>query len=281
MGRKRALLLTGVLTVLSVGAFGLGASAGMTGLSPPQPAVSPAGQPTPSTSASPSSSAVPEPPPIVRPQPVAIPAPVDAVPFDRAALSIDDPASLWVVVNKKRPLAPADFVPPDLVTVPVSHVWQPQLRQEASTAAVALFQAAAAEAGLRLESQSAYRSYEAQVRVYNQEIAALGLAGADAGTARPGFSEHQTGLAIDISSSPAVCSLLACFGETPHGQWLAANAWRFGFVLRYPVDKTQVTGYDYEPWHFRYLGVEAATEMHDTGVTTLEEFFGLPAAPAY
>jgi D-alanyl-D-alanine carboxypeptidase len=80
---------------------------------------------------------------------------------------------------------------------------------------------------------------------------------------------------------PANCSLDACFGTTPQGQWLAANAWRFGFLLRYPADKVDVTGYTYEPWHFRYIGVDLATEMHNTGVTTLEEFFGVPGGTVY
>ncbi len=88
-------------------------------------------------------------------------------------------------------------------------------------------------------------------------------------------------LAADIGSVPLQCTLAACFGQTTQGKWLAANAWRFGFLLRYPADKVAVTGYEYEPWHFRYIGVQLSTEMHNTGVTTLEEFFGLPPAPDY
>jgi zinc D-Ala-D-Ala carboxypeptidase len=277
----------GVLAALSVLSVSLGAYAGVTGtaasqsegsgsddaVSSPSPSATATGRPTPS--------AVPKPADMPRPTPVETPAPVVAPVFDRAARSIDDPGSIWVVVNKKRPLNPASFVPPDLVAVPVPHVYEPELRQEASSAAVALFAAASAEAGLQLQSQSSYRSYETQLTVYNRELAIHGQAFVDTDTARPGHSEHQTGLAIDISSVPSVCALTACFGETPHGQWLAANAWRFGFNLSYPADKTHVTGYAYEPWHFRYVGVELATEMHNTGVATLEEFFGLPAAPTY
>jgi hypothetical protein len=100
-------------------------------------------------------------------------------------------------------------------------------------------------------------------------------------TAPPGHSEHQTGLAVDISAIPPICSLDACFAQTPHGQWLAANAWRFGFVLRYPADKVAVTGFTFEPWHFRYIGVPLATEMHISGVKTLEEFFGLAGGTKY
>jgi D-alanyl-D-alanine carboxypeptidase len=215
-------------------------------------------------------------------QPTPAPAPTPAPPtFDRAARSIDDPASVWVVVDKIRPVNPVDFVPPDLVDVPVAHTWEPMLRLEASNAVVGMFQTASVEAGLALKSNSAYRSYESQVSVYNGEVAANGQAVADTDTARPGYSEHQTGLAIDIGADSGNCSLDVCFAGTPEGQWLAANAWRFGFLLRYPADKTPVTGYSFEPWHFRYIGPELAAELHNTGVTTLEEFFGLPPAPGY
>jgi zinc D-Ala-D-Ala carboxypeptidase len=274
-----------VVVALSVGAVGLGAYDGVTraSASHPRDGQPASASPFPSSPAGPDDTPVPTgiPAPVQRPTPLETPAAVAAPVFDRAARSIDDPASLWVVVNKKRPLNPATFVPPDLVAVPVAHVYDPELRQEASAAVVALFAAASAEAGLQLQSQSSYRGYETQLTVYTRELALHGQAFVDTDTARPGYSEHQTGLAIDISSVPSVCALTACFGETPHGQWLAANAWRFGFNLSYPADKTQVTGYAYEPWHFRYVGVELATEMHRTGVTTLEEFFGLPAAPTY
>jgi D-alanyl-D-alanine carboxypeptidase len=234
---------------------------------------------SPSPSPSTEASVAPTEPP--RPSPTATPAPAPAPTFDRAAHSIDDPNSVWVVVDKLRPLNPVDYVPSDLVDVPVPFANQPQLRQEASDAVVSLFNAFTAETGLALQSQSAYRSFEAQTRIYDSDIVNLGQAGADLSTARPGTSEHQTGLTIDISAQPGQCSLNACFGDTPHGQWLAANAWRFGFLLRYPADKVEITGYEYEPWHFRYIGTDLATEMHETGVRTLEEFFGLPAAPAY
>ncbi|WP_307807418.1 M15 family metallopeptidase [Naasia sp. SYSU D00948] len=214
--------------------------------------------------------------------PVATPTMVPPPPaFDRAALSVDDPSSLWVVVNKARPVSPLDFAPPDLVEVPVAHTFVPRLRREAADAVVRLFQAASDEAGLALASNSAYRSYEAQQRVYDSSVASNGQAFTDRRTARPGHSEHQTGLAIDIGAVSGRCSLDPCFGTTPEGLWLAANAWRFGFLLRYPADQVAVTGYDYEPWHFRYVGTPLAAELHTTGTATLEEFFGLPPAPGY
>jgi D-alanyl-D-alanine carboxypeptidase len=209
------------------------------------------------------------------------PTPTPTPTFNKAALSIDDPASLWVVVNKLRPLAPNNYSPTDLVDVPIPFANAPKLRAEASAAAVSMLAAFTAETGLQMQSQSAFRSYSAQVSVYNNWVSSLGQEGADLTSARPGHSEHQTGLAIDISASPARCSLDQCFADTPQGQWLAANAWQYGFVLRYPNGFTAITGYEFEPWHYRYVGLELATEYHDTGATTLEEFFGLPAAPTY
>ena len=209
------------------------------------------------------------------------PAPTPTPTFDKAAQSIDDPASYWVVVNKLRPLAPADYAAPDLVDVPVPYVYAPKLRADASAAVVQMFADFTAATGLQMQSQSAYRSYSAQVSVYNNWVSQLGQEGADLTSARPGHSEHQTGLAIDISALPAACSLDQCFADTPQGQWLAENAWSYGFVLRYPNGYTDVTGYEFEPWHYRYVGVDLAKEYHDTGATTLEQFFGLPAAPTY
>jgi D-alanyl-D-alanine carboxypeptidase len=155
------------------------------------------------------------------------------------------------------------------------------MRPEAAAALQQMFAAGAAEGAGAMQIQNAYRSYAVQVNTHNGQVARLGQAKADILSARPGYSEHQTGLAVDVAALPSKCDIEACFGQTPQGVWLAANAYRFGFILRYPADKQAVTGYVFEPWHFRYVGIPLATEMHNTGVTTLEEFFGLPAAPNY
>ena len=212
---------------------------------------------------------------------VATPTPTPTPTFDGSALSVDDPTSLWVVVNKARALNPVTYIPPDLVLPPVTNINDQPVRAVVSTALVAMFDAAKSEAGLELTLQSGYRSYDTQVAVYDQDVSEHGVAYADTDTARPGNSEHQTGLAVDISAASGTCSLDACFGQTAEGAWLAANAWRFGFLLRYPADKVPVTGFTYEPWHFRYIGVPLATELHGTGVTTLEEYFGLPGGETY
>lgn len=237
-------------------------------------ALSPKAEPT----AAPTKTATKTPSPSPSPSPTPTPTPTPT--FDKSALSIDDPNSIWVVADKLRPLNPADWEPPDLVQVPVNYVNEPYLRQEASDAVVTMF-AAAAAAGVPMQSQSAYRSYSSQESVYAGWVSSLGQEAADLTSARPGHSEHQTGLSIDISSDPAECALDQCFADTAQGQWLAANAWQYGFTLRYPNGYTQITGYEFEPWHYRYVGLALAAELHNTGVMTLEEFFGLPAAPTY
>jgi D-alanyl-D-alanine carboxypeptidase len=219
------------------------------------------------------------PPAVSAPAPTPVPTPTPT--FDSARFSIDDPTSLWVVSNKRRPLDPTSFVPPNLRGVSVASTREMLLRDDAAAATEAMFAAAQSEAGLTLQLTSAYRSVDTQTVVYNRTVGNIGQEGADQVSARPGHSEHQTGLAIDIGSLPASCTFDACFGDTAHGQWLAANAHRFGFIVRYPKDLTPITGFVFEPWHFRYVGLELAAELQATGIATLEEFFGLPAAPDY
>jgi zinc D-Ala-D-Ala carboxypeptidase len=201
--------------------------------------------------------------------------------FNKQAYSINSASSLWVVVNKLRPLNPINYAPP-LVNVTVPHVYGYQMQAPAAAALAQMFAAAKAAGAGSMEAQSSYRSYSAQASDHAALVARDGLTVADNESARAGYSEHQTGLAVDIAPVPAQgCNLEICFGTMPQGKWLAANAYRFGYLLRYPADKVAVTGYQYEPWHFRYIGVPLATEMHNEGVQTMEEFFGLPAAPNY
>lgn len=152
------------------------------------------------------------------------------------------------------------------------------MRAEAGQALSNMIQAAKAE-GLSIRPLSAYRSYTTQVSVYNNEVRTYGQATADTQSARPGTSEHQTGLAVDVGGGG--CGIEDCFGETAEGKWVAANAYKYGFIIRYTPDKVGITGYRYEPWHIRYIGTGLAAEMHNTNIKTLEEFFGLPAAPQY
>ncbi len=188
--------------------------------------------------------------------------------------SLTDPTSIWVVVNKARPLDPRTYVPPDLTSVGDGQY----LRAPAAAALLSLFASAAAD-GLSIHADSGYRSYTYQVSVHDNVVASLGQSEADIGSARPGYSEHQTGWAVDVGGDG--CEIATCFGTTPDGRWVAANAYRYGFIVRYPQGLQGITGYEYEPWHIRYVGVQLATAMHATGVQTLEQWFHLPAAPAY
>lgn len=201
--------------------------------------------------------------------------------FDKTARSIDDPMSIWVVVDKLRPLSPLNFTPPDLVTAQVRYSANAALRTEAAAAMEQMFAAAAEEGAGGMMLQNAFRSYGTQVGLYAGHVARLGQAQADIASARPGYSEHQTGLAADIMPDNGTCGVEECFAQTSQGIWLAQNAWRFGYHLSYPEGKTPITGFAFEPWHYRYIGTTLAAEMHRQGVITLEEFFGLSPAPHY
>ncbi len=194
--------------------------------------------------------------------------------FDKNKYSHDAPSSPWVVVNKTRPLNPKDYAPADLTAVGGGQ----QMRKEAATALAKLI-ADAKKQGLTISALSGYRSYNTQVSVYNNEVKNYGQATADTESARPGTSEHQTGWAVDVGGGG--CGIEDCFGKTAEGKWLAANAYKYGFIIRYTTEKQPITGYRAEPWHIRYIGTELSAEMQKQGVTTLEEFFGLPAAPNY
>ena len=194
--------------------------------------------------------------------------------FDKNKYSHDDVTSIWVVVNKARPLNPKDYAPNDLVSVGGGQ----QMRKEAAGALTALI-AAAKKEGLTISPLSGYRSYTTQVSVYGAEVKNYGQAQADSESARPGTSEHQTGLAVDVGGGG--CGIDDCFGNTAEGKWLAANAYKYGFIIRYTADKQAITGYKAEPWHIRYIGTDLSKEMDRQEVTTLEEFFDLPAAPNY
>lgn len=124
----------------------------------------------------------------------------------------------------------------------------------------------AAAAGLTLKSVSDFRSYETQDQLYKNYCARDGQAAADTYSARPGHSEHQTGLAIDINCAGSA------FDNTPEAKWLAENCWKYGFILRYPKGKENITGYQYESWHIRYVGKDWAKKITDSGLT-MEEYF--------
>jgi D-alanyl-D-alanine carboxypeptidase len=188
-----------------------------------------------------------------------------------------------VVVNKHRPLAPLEYAPADLVkpNVRLAVSGEAALLNRTTAAAAEGMFAAAARDGVVLALASGYRSFTTQAATYGGYVSSRGQASADTASARPGYSEHQSGWAFDISDGSGACSFQPCFAEQPAAVWVKANAAKFGFVIRYPWMFHEITGYYYEPWHLRYIGPEASTDMAAKGIQTLEEYFGCEAAPSY
>lgn len=168
-----------------------------------------------------------------------------------------------IIANKGYGL-PADFAP--------------GVNPEA-LAAVTRMKNDAAKEGITLNPFSTYRSYTYQGDLYRKYVASDSMAAADTYSAKPGFSEHQTGLAFDIGGADSAYYLKRAMGEMKEGVWMAQNAPKYGLILRYPDGKQAVTGYVYEPWHFRYIGVESAQKVTSSGLT-LDEYFGV-VAPDY
>lgn len=172
-----------------------------------------------------------------------------------------------LIVNKSYPV-PEGYKPDNLVYVPGSR--DEYLLPDTLSA----FQEMCSDAwqnGLTLWVQSGFRSYELQTRLYNDYVASRGKTAADTFSARPGYSEHHTGLALDLNT------INDSFANTAEGRWVAENCWKYGFIIRYPKDKENITGYKYEPWHLRYLGRDLAKSVYESGLC-LEEYFGLTSS---
>jgi len=180
------------------------------------------------------------------------------------------------LVNKTYYL-PDTYIPSDLVRADVQYsfgdadVEKALLRQEAALALEKMFQAAENE-NITLFAVSGYRSYKRQEEVFNAEVVKSGEEYAKSVVAIPGQSEHQTGLSMDISAESVQYDLTESFADTAEGQWLAEHAHEYGFILRYPKGKEDITGYSFEPWHFRYVGINFAKTMYEKQLT-LEEYF--------
>ncbi|MFG6492621.1 M15 family metallopeptidase [Microbacterium sp. P03] len=198
-------------------------------------------------------------------------------------VSLADPTRTWLVVNKTRPYDPTGYAPSPLaLPAGVQSIVGGELRADAA-ASLSSMAAAAAAAGVgEIALESGYRSYQTQVTSYGNQVSQNGAAEADLSSARPGYSEHQSGLTGDlVACDGGGCGTLDDLAATAQGQWLTANAWQYGWITRYEDGRTDITGYMPEPWHLRYIGVDLAKAYHDGGWHTLEEFFGLPAAPTY
>ncbi|MDQ0117599.1 D-alanyl-D-alanine carboxypeptidase [Pseudarthrobacter defluvii] len=190
-------------------------------------------------------------------------------------VSYYQPGEYQRVINKRNPLSPIDYMPSDTVNV-AGH----PLRYQAALAFWRFVDAAAAS-GVATTVVSGFRSYASQASLFQNYVAIYGQEQADTISARPGYSEHQSGLAVDIGNPSAVCGLQECFASTAAGQFAAAHAHEFGFVIRYPAGMSYWTGYAYEPWHLRYVGRDVAMDMRNRGVSTLEQYYGYPPAPTY
>lgn len=171
-----------------------------------------------------------------------------------------------LLVTKDRPLQPLSFLPSDLVDVAGTRLAAAAARDYASMTA------AAAKEGVSIVAVSGFRSYAEQQELHARYQAVFGPGRAAELSAAPGHSEHQSGLAVDIADSSGQCPLMECFAGTPAGAWAAANAWKFGFIVRYPEGAQPITGFGYEPWHLRHVGKRTAGKMHGAGIPTLEEY---------
>lgn len=184
-----------------------------------------------------------------------------------------DPTDTLILVNKnnKAPAVPVTLVKPDVQPTREAVSENIYMRPEAAAALEDLFEAAAQD-GITLYATSGYRSYSTQKAIFERKLERMDEKQANASVAKPGYSEHQTGLAMDIEGETTKgTGLTEAFGESLEGIWTAEHCAEYGFIIRYPKGKTNITGYIYEPWHLRYVGKEAAAEITELGVT-FEEY---------
>jgi D-alanyl-D-alanine carboxypeptidase len=179
--------------------------------------------------------------------------------------------TLLTLVDKNHAL-PADYVPPGVSAVPTSYVapgYSASLRGDVTAALTQMLDAS----GMGIRVTSGYRSYSQQITTFNYWVSVLGYEEASRVSAQAGHSEHQLGATVDLSTAEVGWDLVESFGGTGAGQWLAANAHLYGFALSYPNGAEGVTGYAYEPWHFRYIGVAEAAAWKASGLT-LNQYLG-------
>lgn len=246
------------------------------------------GNPTGGASATPT----PSPSPSPSPAPTATPTPGSSTgnggkgkPADSgkgaAVQVVTKPESISVLVNKQFALPekyePSDLVYPDVPFTFKEKTEKRQMRKEAAGALEKMF-AGAKKDGISLAGVSAYRSHATQKTLFNNYVKKDGEEKARMYSAVPGTSEHETGLAIDVSGSDGKCAAQDCFAGTKEAQWLAKHASEYGFIVRYLKGKESITGYQYEPWHLRYVGTTIAQEISSKGITLEEYLNAVPVA---
>lgn len=243
----------------------------------PTATVSSSAEATPTTPVTPSATVTPKP----SAKPPASPAASSAPPKNGEMQVIARPESITVLVNKQNML-PSSYEPKDLVYPNIAFTFSEKndkrkMRQVAATAIEKLF-AGAAKDGIPLAGVSAYRSYATQKALFDSYVKQDGLEKAKTYSAVPGTSEHETGLAIDVSGSNGKCAAADCFGGTKEAIWLEKHAAEYGFIIRYPQGKTAITGYQYEPWHLRYVGTDIANEIQSKNLTMEEYYHTVPVS---
>ena len=200
-------------------------------------------------------------------------------------LALDVAGHQWVLLNKSRPLNPIDFAPESIRAMESSASLDNsrglRLNVDAASALEEMADVMFAEGPGQMFVNSAYRTYEYQGELFEQKAGQYGEAEALLRSAKAGYSEHQTGLAVDLSVPAQGSAIMQCFGDTVGGIWIAENSWRFGYIVRYEEGTSEITGFTYEPWHLRYIGKPISKMYHESGMNTLEEFWGFPAAPTY
>ena len=181
--------------------------------------------------------------------------------------TIYSPTSYDFLVNKNNKLT-SDYIPNDLENISLEYSCEnKQLRYEAKNAFEKMAKRAK-EDGYNIIAVSTYRSYEYQEKLYNNYVKDKGKYYADLASARAGHSEHQTGLAVDVANTSLDYDN---FEQTKEFNWMINNSYKYGFILRYPKAKFHITGFKYEPWHYRYVGIDIATYIYENNIT-LEEY---------
>lgn len=188
--------------------------------------------------------------------------------FYKDISTIYNPSSYNILINKNNSLTKG-YIPDDLEPINLNYACKNKyLKKEARVAFEKMSKKAKTE-GFDIIAVSTYRSYEYQEKLYNNYVIDKGKYYADLASARPGHSEHQTGLAVDVANSTLDYDN---FESTKEFIWMKNNAYKYGFILRYPKAKFHITGFKYEPWHYRYVGVDIATYIHKNNLT-LEEYY--------
>ena len=187
--------------------------------------------------------------------------------FYKNIKKIKNPDNILVLVNKNNKLD-NNYKPKDLEIINIKYSNKDKyLRKEAKEAFEQLSEDAS-KLNLSIIAVSTFRSYSYQKNLYSEYVNKKGKKYADLCSARPGHSEHQTGLSLDVMGSNKDYNK---FDESKEFNWMINNAYKYGFILRYPKDKEHITGFKYEPWHYRYVGKEIAKIIHDKNIT-LEEY---------